>query len=180
MSAELLGQLSCAGKRSGRCADSFGLSEVATRLGNSRLRLCRAHDFASAYSHDFPNFVLFWLNYTRSTILNTPAMALHGGIITKRPLCYTADGRLLLAPCGNDIRVYSSKSGEHIATLRGHEAEVTSVAQMDSGSSKLVSSSRQSGSRLLQAHHARLPLFSSAESHALDVFCHFSRCRKVL
>uniref|UniRef100_A0A383VBL7 WD repeat-containing protein 75 second beta-propeller domain-containing protein n=1 Tax=Tetradesmus obliquus TaxID=3088 RepID=A0A383VBL7_TETOB len=72
-------------------------------------------------------------------------MALHGGIITKRPLCYTADGRLLLAPCGNDIRVYSSKSGEHIATLRGHEAEVTSVAQMDSGSSKLVLSSSLDG-----------------------------------
>jgi NET1-associated nuclear protein 1 (U3 small nucleolar RNA-associated protein 17) len=70
-------------------------------------------------------------------------MALHGGIITKRPLCYTADGRLLLAPCGNDIRVYSSKSGEHIATLKGHEAEVTSVVQMDSSSSKLVSSSHQ-------------------------------------
>jgi NET1-associated nuclear protein 1 (U3 small nucleolar RNA-associated protein 17) len=70
-------------------------------------------------------------------------MALHGGIITKRPLCYTADGRLLLAPCGNDIRVYSSKSGEHIATLKGHEAEVTSVVQMDSSSSRLVSSSHQ-------------------------------------
>jgi hypothetical protein len=65
-------------------------------------------------------------------------MALQGGIITRRPLCYSSDGRLLIAPCGSDIRVYSAKSGEHIATLRGHTAEVTAVAQ-DPASSKLVS-----------------------------------------
>eukprot|EP00882_Tetradesmus_deserticola_P029930 GHRQ01033565.1.p1 GENE.GHRQ01033565.1~~GHRQ01033565.1.p1 ORF type:complete len:116 (-),score=18.67 GHRQ01033565.1:269-616(-) len=92
-------------------------------------------------------------------------MALHGGIITKRPLCYTADGRLLLAPCGSDIRVYSSKSGEHIATLRGHEAEVTSVVQMDSGSSKLVSCSRASGSQLLRSMTASCLPQSSAVLH---------------
>jgi len=64
-------------------------------------------------------------------------MTLHGGIITKRPLCYTTDGRLVVAPCGNEIRVYGAKSGEHIATLRGHSAEVTAVAQ-DPSNSKLV------------------------------------------
>lgn len=64
-------------------------------------------------------------------------MTLHGGIITKRPLCYTTDGRLVVAPCGNEIRVYSAKSGEHIANLRGHAAEVTAVAQ-DPSNSKLV------------------------------------------
>lgn len=64
-------------------------------------------------------------------------MLLHGGLITKRALCYTKDGRLLLAPCGRDVRVYSARSGDHIATLKGHDAEVTSVVQ-DTSSDKLV------------------------------------------
>eukprot|EP00878_Enallax_costatus_P013093 GHUV01013681.1.p1 GENE.GHUV01013681.1~~GHUV01013681.1.p1 ORF type:complete len:298 (+),score=25.60 GHUV01013681.1:581-1474(+) len=71
-------------------------------------------------------------------------MSLHGGLITKRPLCYTTDGRLLLTPCGNAIRVYSARSGDHIATLRGHEAEVTAVVQ-DPGNDKVVLSSSLDG-----------------------------------
>ena len=64
-------------------------------------------------------------------------MTLHGGIITRRPLCYTADGKLIVAPCGNDIRVYSAQSGEHVASLRGHSAEVTATVQ-DPNNSQLV------------------------------------------
>lgn len=75
-------------------------------------------------------------------------MTLQGGIITSRPLCYTTDGRLIAAPCGNEIRVYSAKSGEHVATLRGHTAEVTAVAQEPSNS-KLVRRRRGSSSTLL-------------------------------
>jgi hypothetical protein len=66
---------------------------------------------------------------------------LQGGIITRRPLCYTADGRLVIAPCGSELRVFSARSGEHIATLRGHTAEVTAAVQ--DPSSKLVSDCRQ-------------------------------------
>lgn len=79
-------------------------------------------------------------------------MSLHGGLITKHPLCYTKDGRLLLAPCGIDIRIYSARSGDHIATLRGHDAEVTSVVQ-DTSSDKLVRAGWQLNPVLLLLAH---------------------------
>jgi hypothetical protein len=55
-------------------------------------------------------------------------MALRGGLITRRQLCWTPDGRVFFAPCGRDVRVYSAQSGEHIGTLTGHTASVTAVA----------------------------------------------------
>lgn len=64
-------------------------------------------------------------------------MTLYGGLITKRALCYTIDGKLLLAPCGNDIRIYSAASGDNLTTLKGHGAEVTAVVQ-DPSSDKVV------------------------------------------
>jgi WD40 repeat protein len=63
-------------------------------------------------------------------------MSLQGGIITRRPLCLSSDGRLLLAACGAEVRVYSARTGDHISSLRGHFAEVTSIVeQPGSGSS---------------------------------------------
>lgn len=55
-------------------------------------------------------------------------MSLRGGIITRRPLCFTGDGKVFFAPCGKDVRVYSAASGEHIGTLLGHTGTVTAVA----------------------------------------------------
>lgn len=55
-------------------------------------------------------------------------MSLRGGVITRRPLCLTDDGKLFFAPCGKDVRVYSAISGEHVGTLFGHTATATAVA----------------------------------------------------
>ena len=64
-------------------------------------------------------------------------MALKGGIITRRPLSWLEDGKVFFAPCGREIRVYSATSAEHINTLTGHTAAVTSVA-LDPASSTRV------------------------------------------
>jgi WD40 repeat protein len=64
--------------------------------------------------------------------------ALRGGLITRRPLALSQDAKHFFAPCGNDIRVYSTVSGDHVATLRGHGAEVTAVT-LDPSSVKQVS-----------------------------------------
>jgi hypothetical protein len=63
-------------------------------------------------------------------------MALKGGIITRRPLAW-AGSQAFFAPCGNEVRVYNSASGEHIHSLTGHTATVTAVA-LDPGSSTQV------------------------------------------
>jgi hypothetical protein len=55
-------------------------------------------------------------------------MSLKGGILTRRPLCYTPDGKAFFAACGRDVRVYSAASGEHVGTLVGHTAPATAVA----------------------------------------------------
>ena len=68
-------------------------------------------------------------------------MALRGGLITSRPLCYAADGRHFYAPCGSDVRVYSARSGDHVATLRGHADAVTAVAVDPSNARQLYSAS---------------------------------------
>ncbi|KAF8061314.1 ycf24 [Scenedesmus sp. PABB004] len=72
---------------------------------------------------------------------NPPTMPLAGGLVTRRPLCFSSDGRLLLAPCGADIRVYSARSGDQLATLRGHAAEVTAVVQEPGGARTFLSAS---------------------------------------
>ncbi len=54
--------------------------------------------------------------------------ALKGGLITARPLCLAHDAQCFFAPCSTDVRVYSTASGDHVATLRGHTAAVTGVA----------------------------------------------------
>lgn len=64
-------------------------------------------------------------------------MALKGGIITRRALCFTPDGKVFFAPCGRDVRVYSALSGEQINTLVGHTAKVTAVS-LDPSSSTQV------------------------------------------
>lgn len=53
---------------------------------------------------------------------------IRGGSISQRPLTFSDDGKLLLAPCGNSVRVHSTVTGELIATLQGHTADVTCVA----------------------------------------------------
>ena len=63
--------------------------------------------------------------------------ALKGGLITRRPLCLSHDGKHFFAPCGNDVRVYSTVSGDHVASLRGHTAEVTAVSLDPSSSSQV-------------------------------------------
>jgi NET1-associated nuclear protein 1 (U3 small nucleolar RNA-associated protein 17) len=53
--------------------------------------------------------------------------SLKGGFLTRRPACFSPDGRLIYVPVSTDIRVYSALSGEHVGTLRGHQGEVTAV-----------------------------------------------------
>jgi NET1-associated nuclear protein 1 (U3 small nucleolar RNA-associated protein 17) len=55
------------------------------------------------------------------------AATLKGGFLTRRPACFSPDGRLIYVPVSTDIRVYSALSGEHVGTLRGHKGDVTAV-----------------------------------------------------
>ena len=48
-----------------------------------------------------------------------------GGLITRRPLAYSVDGKYIITPCDNELRVYSAITGEHLSTLVGHGGEVT-------------------------------------------------------
>lgn len=48
-----------------------------------------------------------------------------GGLISKRPLAYSDDGKLLLAPCGRAVKIFSAVTGEQVGTLDGHTADVT-------------------------------------------------------
>lgn len=56
-----------------------------------------------------------------------------GGQLTRRPSCYSADGRLLLVPCANAVRLYACDTGELVGRLAGHTAEVTAVVSMAGG-----------------------------------------------
>lgn len=64
-------------------------------------------------------------------------MAFQGGIITRRPLCLTVDGKFFFAPCGKDVRVYSAVSAEQVGTLIGHTATATAVALDPTNSSQV-------------------------------------------
>ena len=74
-------------------------------------------------------------------------MSLKGGIITRRPLCYTPDGKAFFAPCGRDVRIYSAASGEHVGTLVGHAAAVTAVALDPASEANQVRRRAAGGSR---------------------------------
>jgi len=76
---------------------------------------------------------------------------LRGGLITRRPLCLSHDGNLFFCPCANDVRIYSTVSGDHIATLRGHEGEVTGVC-LDPSNHKQVSSFKLLRATCMMAH----------------------------
>jgi hypothetical protein len=56
-------------------------------------------------------------------------MALRGGYLTRHPVVLAQNGKLCLAPCGNDVRVYATRSGELVLTLRGHSKKVTAIAE---------------------------------------------------
>lgn len=50
-----------------------------------------------------------------------------GGLISRRAAAFSGDARLVLAPCGKSVSIYSTATGEHIGALVGHSGEVTSV-----------------------------------------------------
>lgn len=62
---------------------------------------------------------------------------LHGGQISRRQTIFSADGKLLCAPCGNNIRLYGASTSECVGTLEGHTDEVTCLALNPKDSSQV-------------------------------------------
>lgn len=52
-------------------------------------------------------------------------MSFGGGFITRRPLAYSQDGKYILTPSDDELRIYSALTGELVSSLHGHGAEVT-------------------------------------------------------
>jgi hypothetical protein len=47
--------------------------------------------------------------------------------LTHREPLLTSDGKHVLIVAGNDVRLHSAVTGDHLSTLSGHSAAVTSV-----------------------------------------------------
>lgn len=50
-----------------------------------------------------------------------------GGSISRRQLMFSDDGKLLILACGSALRLYSTATGEPVASLAGHTADITCV-----------------------------------------------------
>jgi len=64
-----------------------------------------------------------------------------GGALTRYPIEFSKNSKTFFACCGNTIRVLSTATGRPVATLHGHEEEVTVVVRNDNDSSQVFSAS---------------------------------------